>query len=182
MPEIEIRPVVVEDIPELVAIDHSYKSQYVWQMDLTQDEGQINVHFREIRLPRPVAVDYPRSSRNMLREWKDRSAVLVGVLENSVVGYITISEGVSPTTAWVTDLVVSPHARRKGIASALVLAAQDWARKRNNRRMILEMQSKNTPAIRMALKLGFEFCGYNDHYYSNQDIALFFSQFLRSAL
>jgi GNAT superfamily N-acetyltransferase len=77
-------------------------------------------------------------------------------------------------------LVVVPSARRKGIASALILAAQDWARRRNDRRMILELQSKNTPAIRMALKLGFEFCGYNDHYYLNQDIALFFTQFLRS--
>ena len=82
----------------------------------------------------------------------------------------------------MTDIAVSPMARRKGIASALILAAEDWAKKKNIRRMILEMQSKNTPAIRMALKLGFEFCGYNDHYYSNQDIALFFAQFIRPVI
>jgi RimJ/RimL family protein N-acetyltransferase len=41
------------------------------------------------------------------------------------------------------------------------------------------MQSKNHPAIQLAHKLGFEFCGYNDHYFSNQDIALFFSRPLR---
>jgi ribosomal protein S18 acetylase RimI-like enzyme len=181
MPEIEIRPASEDEIPELVEMDHSYKSQYVWQMDRSQDEGQIIVNFREIRLPRPVTVEYPRPPSHLLRDWTDYSAVLVGVLEDYVVGYISISEGLSPTTAWVTDLVVAPHARRKGIASALVLAAEDWAKKRNNRRMILEMQSKNTPAIRLALKIGFEFCGYNDHYYSNQDIALFFAQFLRSS-
>jgi ribosomal protein S18 acetylase RimI-like enzyme len=45
--------------------------------------------------------------------------------------------------------------------------------------MILEMQSKNIPAVHLAMRLGYEFCGYNDHYYSNQDIALFFAQFLR---
>ena len=181
MPEIEIRPANEEEIPGLVEIDHSYRSQYVWQIDRSQDEGQIIVNFREIRLPRPVTVEYPRSPRHLLRDWANRSALLVGVLEGSVAGYISIYEGISPTTAWVTDLVVTPPARRKGIASALVLAAEDWAKKRNNRRMILEMQSKNTPAIRLALKIGFEFCGYNDHYYSNQDIALFFAQFLRSS-
>jgi len=182
MPEIEIRPVNEEEIPGLDEIDHSYKSQYVWQMDRSQDEGQINVNFREIRLPRPITVEYPRPSRHLLKDWTNCSALLVGVLEGSVAGYISISEGISPTTAWVTDLVVTHSARRKGIGSALVLAAEDWAKKRNNRRMILEMQSKNTPAIRLALKIGFEFCGYNDHYYSNQDIALFFAQFLRSSI
>ena len=28
-------------------------------------------------------------------------------------------------------------------------------------------------------KLGFELCGYNDHYFANHDIALFFSKWLR---
>jgi ribosomal protein S18 acetylase RimI-like enzyme len=182
MPEIEIRPAFEEEIQGLVEIDHAYKSQYVWQMDRSQDEGQMIINFREIRLPRPMTVEYPRSARHLLRDWMDYSALLVGVLAGTAVGYICISENISPTTAWVTDLVVAPSARRKGIASALVLAAEDWAKKRNNRRMILEMQSKNTPAIRLALKIGFEFCGYNDHYYSNQDIALFFAQFLRSSV
>ena len=181
MPEIEIRPANEEEVPELVEIDHSYQSQYVWQMDRSQDEGQMAIHFREIRLPRPIKVEYPRPTSHLLTDWMDYSAMLVGVLQGSAVGYICISEKLSPTTAWVTDLVVAPSARRKGIASALVLAAEDWSKKRNNRRMILEMQSKNTPAIRLALKIGFEFSGYNDHYYSNQDIALFFAQFLRSS-
>ncbi len=179
MPEIIIRPAIENDISSLINIDHSYRAQYVWQMDLSPADRQININFREIRLPRPVTVEYPRQPKNLLEDWSDSSALLVGVLAASVVGYISISEKKSPTTAWVTDIAVSPPARRKGIASALVLAGEDWARKKNNRRMILEMQSKNTPAIRMALKLGFEFCGYNDHYYSNQDIALFFAQFIR---
>jgi ribosomal protein S18 acetylase RimI-like enzyme len=180
MPEIIIRPATSDDIISLVDIDHSFRTHYAWQMDLSQDAGQINVNFREIRLPRPITVDYPRQPKNLLNDWAGRSVLLVGILERQVVGYISVSEDVSPTTAWITDIAISPTARRQGIASALILAAEDWAKKRNNRRMILEMQSKNTPAIRMAFKLGFEFCGYNDHYYTNQDIALFFAQFLRS--
>jgi len=44
---------------------------------------------------------------------------------------------------------------------------------------LLEMSSKNNPAIRFAQKLGYEFCGYNDQYYETQDIALFFGRYIR---
>jgi RimJ/RimL family protein N-acetyltransferase len=44
---------------------------------------------------------------------------------------------------------------------------------------MIEMQSKNHPAIRLAQKHGYEFCGYNDHYYLTQDVALFFAKVLK---
>jgi ribosomal protein S18 acetylase RimI-like enzyme len=179
MPEVDIRPAIAEDIPVLVAMEHSYKSSYVWQMDLNVEEGQVMVSFREIRLPRPVTVEYPRSPLGLTRDWTQRSVFLVGLVNHQLVAYISLMESIAPTTAWVTDLVVAPAHRRQGIASALLLAAQDWATRRQNRRMIIEVQSKNLAAIHMAMKLGYEFCGYNDHYYSNQDIALFFAQFIR---
>ncbi len=179
MPEIDIRPAIAEDIPVLVKFEHHYKSNYVWQMDLRIEDGEVTTNFREVRLPRVASVEYPRKPEVLLDDWSRRSALLVALLNLKPVGYISLNEGISPTSAWVTDLVVTEPVRRKGIASALILAAQTWARNRNNRRMILDMQSKNTPAIHLALKLGFEYSGYNDHYYTNQDIALFFGQFLK---
>lgn len=179
MPQIEIRPANTADIPILVAFDHGYQSNYVWQMDYVNEEGQVNVNFREIRLPRSVRVEYPRSPKKLADDWNSRSAVLVGVLENVPVAYISINEEIAPTSAWITDLAVNPAVRRQGIGSTLLLAAQDWAVQRKKRRVILEAQSKNLAAIRIAQKLGYEFCGYNDHYYMNQDIVLFFGLFLR---
>jgi RimJ/RimL family protein N-acetyltransferase len=76
-------------------------------------------------------------------------------------------------------LAVNRDDRCKGIASGMVLAAQEWALQRNLRRLNISIQSKNFPAVRMALKIGYEFCGYQDHYYSNRDIALFFTRYLR---
>ena len=40
----------------------------------------------------------------------------------------------------------------------------------------MEMQTKNFPAMQFARAQGFVFCGFNDHYYTNQDIALFFGK------
>ncbi|TLN28651.1 GNAT family N-acetyltransferase [bacterium] len=179
MPEIEIRPVVSKDIPTLAEIEHQIQSNYVWQMDRVVTEGEINIHFREIRLPRAVRIDYPRPPRFLLDQWKLRTQILVATIANAPVGYIALSDQQAPFTAWVTDLAVGQEVRRKGIATALVMASQEWAIQRGLRRMILEMQSKNHAAIRLALKLSFEFGGYSDHYYSNQDIALFFASYLR---
>lgn len=179
MPEIEIRPAVSADIAHLVALDHHYTTHFVWQMDRAFDEGQVSTTFREIRLPRAVRVEYPRPARELLESWKDASELLLASLAGEPVGYLYLTEQLSPATAWVRDLVVTEKLRRKGIAAALLLTAQDWATRNKYRRMIVEMQSKNYPAIKLALKLGYEFCGYHDQYFVNQDIALFFARYLR---
>jgi RimJ/RimL family protein N-acetyltransferase len=79
----------------------------------------------------------------------------------------------------VNDLVVAPEKRRQGVASALITAIQTWALEKSVKRLILEMQSKNQPCIRLAQKFGYEFCGYNDQYYPTQDVALFFGRALK---
>jgi ribosomal protein S18 acetylase RimI-like enzyme len=43
---------------------------------------------------------------------------------------------------------------------------------------MLGMQTKNFPAINLAQRLGFDYCGYIDHYYPNRDIAIFFTKWV----
>lgn len=176
MPKIEIRPAVAADLPVLVAMDHSCASDYVWQMDSVRDPGQAGAVFREIRLPRPIPLEYPRPVALLAEEWSRRAGMLVAVEAQGLAGYIRLVENLLPGTAWITDLAVLPRLRRQGVGSALVLAAQAWARDRGGRQAVLETTSKNIAAIRLAQKLGYEFCGYNDHYYLTQDIALFFGR------
>jgi len=38
------------------------------------------------------------------------------------------------------------------------------------------LQSKNHPAISFFQRHGFKFCGYNERYYRNQDIGLYFGR------
>lgn len=179
MPEIQIRPASSTDIPLLMAIDHTYSSEYVWQMEIETEEKRIAVNFREIHLPRSVRVEYPRPIHSLADDWTRRSGLLVAVLESEVVGYISLMLDIAPITTWVSDLAVVRRVRRQGIGSALVLAAQEWGEQHGTRRIVLEMQPKNYPAIKMTEKLGFTFCGYNDRYYANHDIGLFFAKSLR---
>jgi ribosomal protein S18 acetylase RimI-like enzyme len=179
MPEVQIRPAIATDLPSLMAIDHSCQTDYVWQMDVQHDDGQIGALFREIRLPRSVSVPYPRPVSSLSESWSRRAGMLVAVIGGQPAGYVRTNDAILPRTAWLMDVVVAPRFRRQGVASTLLLAAQSWAVQRKDRRALLEMSSKNNPAIRLAQKLGYEFCGYNDQYYETQDIALFFGRFIR---
>jgi GNAT superfamily N-acetyltransferase len=179
MPEIHIRPAIAADIPSLTAIDHNYSSEFVWQMELQSEEGLVGVNFRETRLPRSARVEYPRRAEMLTHDWTQRAGLLVALLAEVPVGYISMTLDMAPVTAWSTDLVVLRRLRRQGIGSALVLAAQEWGGDHDCRRLVLEMQPKNHPAIQMAHKLGFDFCGYNDRFYANHDIGLFFAKALR---
>lgn len=175
---IEIRPAISTDLPRMMGMDHSVASDYVWQLDLRRESGQVSASLREVRLPRPVSVAYPRNPFALADEWQRKSAVLVAA-DSSVTGYVCISEQGAATVAWVTDLVVIPDHRRRGIGSLLLKSAYDWAGERGCQILMFEVQAKNQPAIRLAQKAGLEFCGYNDHYYANQDVALFFGRTLK---
>ena len=179
MPPFEIRPASPHDLTRLMAMDHSCLSDYVWQLELRRDAGQITSSFREVRLPRTVTVAYPRDPMALSEQWNKRDGLLVATEEALAVGYLGMMEERTSALLRVTDLVVSPDRRRQGVASSLLTAAQAWAMDRGIQRMILEMQSKNHPCIRLAQKFGYEFCGYNNQYYPTQDVAVFFGRALK---
>lgn len=178
MGEISVRPARNADLPRLMGMDHGCESEYVWQLDLQREPGQHAAAFREVRLPRPVRLTYPRDPYALADEWKRHADMLVAASDNTALGYVRLTMRDADQCAWITDLAVTIESRRHGVGVALVQAAQDWARERGARRLILEASSKNQPAIRLGLKLGFEICGYNDQYYANGDVAIFLGKSL----
>jgi GNAT superfamily N-acetyltransferase len=179
MAEILVRSVVSPDIEILARFDHTVRTKKVWQMDQNMSENGIKTGFKEADLPREMKIQYPHSPEILLDRWKDFSIVLVGCIDNAPIGYLTMSTMYAPEMVWVKDLVVNHGWRRKGIGTTLIQAAIDWAKTRRFFRMTVEMSSKNYPAINMANNLGFEFSGFNDNYFMNNDLALFFARYLR---
>jgi GNAT superfamily N-acetyltransferase len=179
MPDLQIRPTIAPDLSRLMGMDHSTKSDSVWQLELRRDGGQIIAAFREVRLPRTITLTYPHNPFALADDWVRKSMMYTALVGPDPVGYISLLERGTASSVWVTDLVVDASSRHQGVGSSLLSAAQEWAQERSHRRLILEMQSKNVPAIRLAQKFGFEFCGYNDHYYLTQDVAIFFAKALK---
>jgi GNAT superfamily N-acetyltransferase len=179
MAEILVRPAVSPDIEILVHFDHTVKTKKVWQMIQDRSEDGIKTGFKETDLPREMKIQYTHSPEDLLNQWKNFSMVFVGCIDNAPIGYLTISTLYSPEMIWIKDIVINDGWRRNGIGTTLIQAASDWAKARKYFRMTVEMSSKNYPAISLARKMGFEFSGFNDNYFSNNDLAIFFARYLR---
>lgn len=177
MPAIQVRPVSYADVAALVAIEHDYTTDYVWQMDFQEDAHVVKVAFNQRKLPRALRVEYPRPAQYLADVWNKKKGLLVAEMaDGKPVGYVNLADGVISRTTRITDLAVAVSVRRQGIGKALLCAAEDWAAHQRNDRLVFEVQAKNHPAISLARKLGYEFCGYSDRYFANQDIALFFGK------
>lgn len=157
-------------------LDHTYSTDYAWQMDVREENDDMLVRFRTVRLPRTMPVTYPRDSATLIRSWEKRDCFLVAAAGDVILGYINMRMGADPTKAWIYDLVVGQPFRHRRIGSALLEQAARWAHLHQINHLTIEMQTKNSPGMQFARVKGFAFCGFNDHYYANQDIALFFGK------
>lgn len=164
-----------EDLEACLQLSGVCTSNHIWQLTQREHKEQIGIALSEIRLPRPMLVEYPRSPEDIIEIWKSMSALLVADLQGTVCGFLDLHAEPWHDIASVKNLVVGEHFRRQGIGSDLIAAASQWARSQRLGSLMAEAQSQNWPAICFFRKRGFTFCGFNDRYYANQ-IAIFFTQ------
>ena len=173
--QINVRQAISSDIARLISMDHGFTTDHVWQLSFHKQPSEIRATFREVRLPRPMQVVYPRDPKRLADEWTHLEALLLVEVEEHPAGYVAMSDGPAEGSGWITDVVVDLRFRRQGIASRLLAAGKEWCRTRDRRLLFMEMQTKNYPAICLAQRTGFLYAGYSDLYYPDQDIALFFA-------
>lgn len=171
-----IRPAEVQDIPACIALDHSLETQMVWQMKLQADQEHHTIVFQTLRLPRPIRVEYPRSPEALGRELAEVKGMLVAEAEGVILGYLQVILNLADRSAWVRNFAVGTTWRRRRIGSALLDQAIRWAQHYQARQITLETTTRSYPAIEFMTARGLLFCGFNDRYYSSQDIAIFFGQ------
>ncbi len=123
------------------------------------DPKNLQAGLRRTHLPRRVFVPYPRSKEIIFGELGQVEAFLVGLMDNQPVGYIKVLIEHGDKVLRVSDLVVSAPMRRQGIASGLMVAVMNMASSREYPYVIMEMQSRNDPAVALAKKMGLTFCG-----------------------
>jgi ribosomal protein S18 acetylase RimI-like enzyme len=178
--EVQIRQAISSDVPKFVQMDHGLSTDHVWQLSLNKQVGEIAATFREVRLPRPMQIAYPRDPERLPDEWTRFAALLLAERDEVPMGYLALKHGMAERSGWITDVVVDLRFRRQGVGSRLLRAATLWCHERDYQRLFMEMQSKNYPAIALAKQNGFQYAGYSDIYYRDQDIALFFVNEIRS--
>jgi GNAT superfamily N-acetyltransferase len=150
-------------------------------MNLREEAGGWQISFKHEHLPRTMTVKYPADERRLRLYLPDPACFLVAAARDTgeVIGYLTLRQDVTYRIARLDDVVVSLPFRRNRIGSRLLKVARKWAAEHDLVRMTAATQTKNFPAIQFCQAMGFAFCGFDDHYFENQDIAVFFSQTLR---
>ncbi len=174
-----VRPATLADLNACLSLDHASVTDHVWQMQFEEAEFQVRVTFPTVRLPRRMRVEYPRSLDQLVEDWQRDEGFLVADVDNEVRGYVDLLAQPWQRMGWVANMTVDRGFRRRGIGTALMRHARQWAREQGLQAILAEATTKNYPALCFYQKLGFKFCGFNDHYYTNQDIALFFVWKLR---
>lgn len=194
MPRLAIRHATLDDLNYCLTLDSSYSSDEVWQMHVDPGAGVegVAVRFRATRLPRTLEAAYPRDGEELRGNWQQQDCLLVAVIQSEVeveseeeeiaetiirervIGYIDLHEQRWQRAAWVQNFVVDKPYRGRGIGRQLLTAASEWARTESLRRLIMEAPTKNGRAIHFYHARGAEFVGFNDRYYTNGDIAVFF--------
>ena len=92
-----------------------------------------------------------------------RQAILVAELDGRAVGTVTASfmpAGTGRTgSGHISDLVVAPRWRRRGIASELLAAAEEAVRRRGLQGVTLDVDAHNEGAMRLYLGRGYHRLG-----------------------
>lgn len=174
-----VRPAQIRDLDACLALDQSFETEYVWQMETSRASGAIQLVFRTTRLPRSMRVTVNSPQELLADHFEQGECVMVAEEYPRITGYIDATADSAQRVAWVQALVVASDMRRQKIASRLLQAAMDWAREKKLRALMAAVSTKNYPASAFLQKHGLAFCGFNDQYYHNRDIALFFACTLR---
>lgn len=175
----QVYPAELADLNLCYQISGSYTTDYVWQMQTQDAKRRTDIRFDVIRLPRSMQVEYPRSADELLEHWEqDGCFLVIRDLRDEVVGFLDAVPKPWQNLLWISNLVIQKDYRRQGFGTILFEAAKRWSLQHRLNNVMIETQTKNYPAISFAQQLGFRYCGYNERYYSNGDIALFFFQSL----
>jgi ribosomal protein S18 acetylase RimI-like enzyme len=164
----------LRDLAGCLTLDGSYETDHVWQVTQHQADDEVVTRFRTVRLPRTMRVPYPAWTEALLAHQERGDLILVAAEAVEVRGYIDQETQPDQGLAWVHHLVVGPEFRRQGIGSSLLSRAMQVGRQQRLSHIMTVVQSKNYPAIRFLGRHGFAFSGYNERFYRNQDIGLYF--------
>ncbi len=174
---LSIAPLGLDQVRSLPPLASGYETDRVFQLHRRQTGNGVEWRLEEERLPHPFSKAYDLGVRG---EWLDSYAdagppeslqFLGATRAGEVVGVATWTVIDWNASLWLVDIRVRAESRGSGVGTALVDALADRCRADELRGIFVETQIRNAPAIRFYRRRGFVVSGFNDHLYTNQDLA-----------
>lgn len=177
MTSLTTRPLTPADVPRLDQIDANFESDRFLHVEKSIDG--LNTSWRLIERP----LDPPFLSADYNFQ-PDECAALIERLRQADGLYLIVEDGARPvalidveTEHWrkaanVWHILIDRAYRRQGLGTQLMQRVIDWARSAGLRGIVCETQTNNWAACRFYQKFGFQLCGIDDHFYSNEDLAV----------
>lgn len=188
--QLRVRAAIMADRDACGAIDTTYTTDSVWQLDQRQDDNEIRIGLRQISLPKPMAATEPMDVPFVSHA--DTLWLVAEELEvpptgrettmptvGTVVGFLTATIEPRREMVYLRAVAVSRDYRRQHLGSALVEHMRRWAAREGVPEVTADVSAKNAPALRLLQRCGFRFCGYSDRLYRNGEVALFLAMAVR---
>jgi GNAT superfamily N-acetyltransferase len=142
----KVRKAQIKDLPALSVLFDGYRQFYQQPADLVGAQA-----FLQQRLE------------------QQESVVFVAEDDAGLLGFTQLFpsfSSVSMQRLWIlNDLFVADHARKQGVAKALLNEARDWAEATGSKGIILETDWDNTQAQALYQQLGYEQQNSTYHYF-----------------
>jgi ribosomal protein S18 acetylase RimI-like enzyme len=127
--------------------------------------------FTEILLDTPYEKNYPAEQLNCEEYINNPNQIIYFYYDgDDCVGQIEIAKNWNKY-ALVRDIAVAKSSRKKGIGSALINKAIEWAKQNNLCGITLETQDTNVLACRFYSRIGFQIGAVDTMLYANFDTA-----------
>lgn len=174
-----VRPAAMADGIILARVVLDFESEFVFKARIEEGLEEITAEFQKVRLPKRDRIAFQSVAPEVLEAYVRRNDVLVATIDNRIVGYLCLDADAGLSCLRLCQGGVQPDQRRKGVGSALAASAEMIAKKRGLRRITVAIQAKNEPAIAFIRKQGYVPGGYEEFYFPNLEIALFYSKMIR---
>ncbi len=183
-----IRPLYLEDVPQLVKMRPGFVSDSVLKVEKTGSGFKVGWRLVEVQLEKPFdkahGYDFDATERENIRKRLTEETSLEEVIEDRqtgrIVGVLDVVKEDWRRVGWVWNIMLDKDIRGRGFGRQLMERAIAWARHHRLRAVMLETQTNNVPACKFYAHIGFQLVGINDAFYSNRDlerdeVALFWS-------
>lgn len=171
------RPLTPADVSRLGQIDANFASDRYLDVERSSDELNVTWKLTERPLDPPfTSTDYgvhPHEHAPMAERIRAADGLQLIVEDGAhPVALVDVERHTWRNAAFVWNILIDRAHRRQGLGTQLMQRIVDWARGAGLRGIVCETQTNNIAACRFYRKFGFQLCGIDDHFYSNEDVAL----------